>query len=50
VQAVKLASDWMSLNPEIRTKIKVNSCNSLASLQRDVQLTAAQVSKHAPES
>ena len=40
---VQIVAMVMSLNPEIRNKIKVNSCNSLASLQRDVQLTAAQV-------
>mmetsp|Transcript_2838 Transcript_2838/g.6384 ORF Transcript_2838/g.6384 Transcript_2838/m.6384 type:complete len:900 (+) Transcript_2838:48-2747(+) len=42
-QAVKLANDWMALNPEVRGKIKVNSCQALGSLQRDVQLAAAQV-------
>eukprot|EP00283_Hemiselmis_rufescens_P010191 CAMPEP_0173432662 /NCGR_PEP_ID=MMETSP1357-20121228/10379_1 /TAXON_ID=77926 /ORGANISM="Hemiselmis rufescens, Strain PCC563" /LENGTH=901 /DNA_ID=CAMNT_0014397289 /DNA_START=64 /DNA_END=2769 /DNA_ORIENTATION=+ len=42
-QAVKLANDWMALNPEVRSKIKSNSCQALSSLQRDVQLAAAQV-------
>jgi len=42
-QAVKLANDWMALNPEVRGKIKANSCQALSSLQRDVQLAAAQV-------
>eukprot|EP00960_Hanusia_phi_P018336 540786-Hanusia_phi.AAC.1 len=42
-QAVKLANDWMSLNPEIRNKVKANSVNALGSSQKDVRLASAQV-------
>eukprot|EP00286_Rhodomonas_abbreviata_P024991 CAMPEP_0181308270 /NCGR_PEP_ID=MMETSP1101-20121128/11366_1 /TAXON_ID=46948 /ORGANISM="Rhodomonas abbreviata, Strain Caron Lab Isolate" /LENGTH=898 /DNA_ID=CAMNT_0023414627 /DNA_START=90 /DNA_END=2786 /DNA_ORIENTATION=- len=42
-QAVKLANDWMNLNPDVRTAIKNNSITSLRSTQRNVRLAAAQV-------
>mmetsp|Transcript_3159 Transcript_3159/g.6379 ORF Transcript_3159/g.6379 Transcript_3159/m.6379 type:complete len:902 (-) Transcript_3159:347-3052(-) len=42
-QAMKLANDWMALPPELRGQVKNNSTVALASGQKEVRLTSAQV-------
>uniref|UniRef100_A0A7S0QT70 Importin N-terminal domain-containing protein n=1 Tax=Cryptomonas curvata TaxID=233186 RepID=A0A7S0QT70_9CRYP len=42
-QAVKLANDWMGLDPQARTQIKSCSVQSLGSSHKDVRLASAQV-------
>mmetsp|Transcript_41446 Transcript_41446/g.110904 ORF Transcript_41446/g.110904 Transcript_41446/m.110904 type:complete len:733 (-) Transcript_41446:53-2251(-) len=42
-QAVKLANDWMGLDPNTRTQIKTCSVQALGSGHKDVRLAAAQV-------